>query len=244
MNENNPSISVIIPVYNGAAFIGEALASIAAQHYTPLEIIVVDDGSTDTTAAAVQSFAASNALPLHYLYQPNRGPAAARNAGIALAQGVVLAFLDADDRWSGDKLQIQLPLLQGPPAASVVMGWARFFCSLADEAGGVQEKVSEPVGLGVVQAMLCWRSVFERVGLFNPDLRLGEDTDWLLRLREANLQLLHHSDVVLLYRRHADNITKHTFGQPIHLLQNLRRSLARRRVPGSSGVSGAIQPRI
>ena len=100
----NVLLSVIMPVYNGAEFLAEAVASIVAQAYQPLEIIVVDDGSTDETATIVQSLGGE----IRYLYQFNQGPAAARNAGLALAQGDLIAFLDVDDLWPADKLAQQM----------------------------------------------------------------------------------------------------------------------------------------
>jgi glycosyltransferase involved in cell wall biosynthesis len=89
---SNPLVSVVTPVYNGEAFLRETLESIFAQDYEPFEVIVVDDGSTDGSAAIARSYPAAR-----YIRQHNQGPAAARNAGIAAARGEFLAFVDADD---------------------------------------------------------------------------------------------------------------------------------------------------
>src|SRR5262245_10754564 len=99
-----PLVSCIVPVYNGEAFLGEALASIRAQRHRPIEILVVDDGSTDGTAAVVMAADAG----IRYMRQDNAGGAAARNRGIGMARGTFVAFLDADDLWPPEKLERQI----------------------------------------------------------------------------------------------------------------------------------------
>lgn len=227
---NSPQVSVIIPVYNGAAFICEALDSIAVQHYPALEIIVVDDGSTDDTRAVVQAYSAGSPIAVNYLGQENRGPAAARNRAIAAAQGQVFAFLDADDLWTPDKLAVQIPLLEEPEPVDVLMGSARFFKRTARSDGsGIDEEISAPSTFLGFQVAICRRKVFDQVGLLNESLRTGEDTDWFMRVREAGVKIKIHPEVVLLYRRHEQNLTRRLFGDPTGMLPLLRQSLQRRR---------------
>src|ERR1700674_2867038 len=97
---NASLISVVIPVYNAAAFLAETLASVFAQQYHPLEVVLVDDGSTDRSLAIAEAWVP----PLRIRHQANAGPAAARNRGIEMARGEYLAFIDADDRWPQGRL--------------------------------------------------------------------------------------------------------------------------------------------
>jgi len=100
-----PALSVIVPCYNMGRFLPEAVESVLAQGHPELQIIVVDDGSTDDTAACVRALP----HPVEYIRQDNRGPAAARNRGIRAARHDVLGFIDADDLWPPGKLRLQLP---------------------------------------------------------------------------------------------------------------------------------------
>src|SRR4030042_4290993 len=114
-------VSAIIPVYNGEAFLAEAVESIRQQGYRPIEIIIVDDGSTDNT----KRIAAGLKGDVHYVYQPNSGLPAARNRGLNEARGDVIAFLDVDDLWSRDKLEHQLLRLNDAPSAEIVLGYTQ-----------------------------------------------------------------------------------------------------------------------
>src|SRR5690242_14976762 len=114
-----PSVSVIIPTYNRARFVGEAVASALAQTLPPLEVIVVDDGSTDDTADVV---ARLNDPRVVYLRQENAGPATARNTGVEAARGDLIALLDSDDRWLPRKLELQVPLFEGDGKIGLVYG--------------------------------------------------------------------------------------------------------------------------
>jgi len=118
MSLTGPLLSAIVPTYNAAGFLAEAIESIRWQTYQPVEIIVVDDGSTDDTAEVVRGLGGE----IRYVEQANAGPAAARNRGLELAQGELIAFLDADDRWPRDKLEIQVPRLLGNPELDLVLG--------------------------------------------------------------------------------------------------------------------------
>lgn len=217
---NQPLVSVVIPVYNGERFLAEAVASVRAQNYAPLEIIIVDDGSTDGTAELVRGLGDD----IQYVYQPNAGPAAARNRGLELARGEIIAFQDADDVWADDKLAGQLALLRQYPAAGVVLGATRLI-QMNERAPG-----SGASGMvAVLQAALFRRSVFEQVGLLNEQLRLSEDTDWYLRAIEQGVQIITHRQIVLFYRRHGANLTQNSRDTTAHLLLALKRSLNRRR---------------
>ena len=101
---NTLSVSVIIPVYNGGKFLAEAINSILSQKHSPIEIIVIDDGSTDNTSEVAMSYGNR----VHYVYQENKGAPAARNHGLRLASGNIIASLDADDIWAENKLKKQL----------------------------------------------------------------------------------------------------------------------------------------
>lgn len=202
-------VSVIIPVYNGACYLGAALASVMAQQAQPLEVIVVDDGSTDETPAVVAQWQQSATLPIHYRYQANAGPAAARNHGVALAQGDLLAFLDADDWWHPQKLQWQIERLLREPTLGYVV------CHMqVVQAANTQWPRSlnqahyqnDPPCL-LPSALLVRREIFEQVGPFDEHYRYSDDADWFLRAKDAGIPQAVVPAPLVYKRIHASNLS-------------------------------------
>src|SRR3954453_12452168 len=122
MTNESPLVSVIIPVYNGARYLGAALESVFAQTYRNFEVIVVDDGSVDDSGVIAQSFP-----DVHYIHQTNQGVAAARNHGIEAARGGYFAFLDQDDLWTADKLKLQIEYLLTHPEVGYTLTQQKYF---------------------------------------------------------------------------------------------------------------------
>ncbi len=207
MNKQPPNISVIIPVYNGERYLGAAIESVLAQGRYPIEIIVVDDGSTDQSARVAEGY-----HPLARLYQQAKaGPGAARNLGVAAAQGEFLAFLDADDLWSSDKLERQVALLQQQPTLDMVFGQVEQFIS--PELGREQSLVlpAQPVMAGIhVGAMLIRRQSFVKVGKFATGWTIGEFMEWYGRAQTLGLQSVILPAVVMRRRIHMTNLTRRT----------------------------------
>lgn len=203
-------ISVVVPAYNVEAFIGEAIESIFAQGIPAedLEIIVVDDGSTDGTADRARAFGDR----VRVVTQANGGPGAARNTGLELVQGEFLAFLDADDFWSDDKLRTQLQILRENPELDGVLG-----CQCQHLQGVDQQALKrDPAAYGrilpgvLLGSMLIRRLSFLKVGMLRTDMKLGEFVDWYNRAEEAKLQIRNTQDVVLFRRNHGGNtVTAH-----------------------------------
>jgi glycosyltransferase involved in cell wall biosynthesis len=222
---------VIVPVFNGERLIGDALRSIRAQTRPVDEIVVVDDGSTDGTAAEVTGLGVPG---LVLLRQENRGPSAARNRGIAAATGDLITFLDADDEWRPDKLAIQLPLLERQEV-DVVSGCTE---GVALEKQGLRARslLPEWSSRQIVQvgAMLMRKRVFDRVGGFDETLRFAEDMDWCIRARERGVAVHFHDDTVLLYRRHGDNVTNDVDARDRAFVQVLKKTLDRKRARGAT----------
>jgi glycosyltransferase involved in cell wall biosynthesis len=212
----NPLVSVVIPVFNGERFLREAVQSVLDQQYAPLEIIIVDDGSTDGTATVARSLPAT----VRYLHQPNQGPAAARNRGIEQAQGGLIAFADADDLWPPAKLELQLPYLINDPGVEIVMGRVQ----LLSETGLTESAFSVNLGCAVIR-----KSVFDRVGLFDETMRYSEDVDWFMRARESGAAIMTIDAVTLFYRQHEQNMTRGKSTSELNVLKALKRSLDRRR---------------
>ena len=225
-----PLVSVVIPVFNGERFLREAVESVLAQKYAPLEIIMVDDGSTDGTADVARSLPET----VRYLHQSNQGPAAARNRGIEHAQGSLIAFADADDLWPEDKLALQLPYMMRDPAAEIVMG--RIQQVLLSETGA--ENFAEPAFSVNLGSAIIRKSVFERVGLFDETMRYSEDVDWFMRAREGRAAIVTIDAVTLLYRQHDQNMTRGKSTSELNVLKALKRSLDRRRE--STGFASAL----
>jgi glycosyltransferase involved in cell wall biosynthesis len=231
----DPLLSVVIPVFNGERFLREAVESVLAQKYSPLEIIIVDDGSTDGTAELVRSLPET----VRYLHQPNQGPAAARNRGIEQAQGSLIAFADADDLWPEDKLGLQLPYLIGNEATEIVMGRIQQVVLSETVNGQTQaEEFAEPAFSVNLGSAVIRKSVFERVGLFDETMRYSEDVDWFMRAREGGAAIITIDAVTLLYRQHDQNMTRGKSTTELNVLKALKRSLDRRRE--SNGFASAL----
>jgi glycosyltransferase involved in cell wall biosynthesis len=223
---NGPLVSVVVPAFNAVRFLPEALASIVRQGYEPLEIVVVDDGSSDGTGEVAR---ASRARPV-VIEQPNRGPAAARNRGIAAAKGELIAFLDADDLWPDGKLALQVPRLMEDASLDVVLGQIRYEALDDRTLDGIRFDAPEGVLTNVnLGAGVFRRNVFDRVGLFDESLRFSEDQDWFLRARELDAGIAVLGEVTLRYRLHAGNMTRGKSGRELALTSVLKRSLDRRR---------------
>jgi glycosyltransferase involved in cell wall biosynthesis len=182
------TVSVVVPCFNGARFVAEAVRSALAQTHQDLEIVVVDDGSTDDSAAVVRGLGAPR---VRIIAQANAGVSAARNRGAAAARGEYLAFLDQDDAWLPEKLERQLARFAERPAAGLV--YADSFIVAEDGAvlGRVGERARLPAGdvfdallvenVVPVSTLLLPRAVFQMVGGFGR-YRYVEDLDLILRV--------------------------------------------------------------
>jgi glycosyltransferase involved in cell wall biosynthesis len=230
-----PLVSVVIPVFNGEAFLREAVQSVFSQKYSPVEIIVVDDGSTDGSATVARTFPG----PVRYLHQSNSGPAAARNRGIEHAQGSLIAFADADDLWPAAKLELQLPYLIRDPAIEIVMGRIQQVRLSETVNGQTQaEDFGEPAFSVNLGSAVIRKTVFERVGLFDETMRYSEDVDWFMRAREGGAAIATIDAVTLFYRQHEQNMTRGKSTSELNVLKTLKRSLDRRRE--STGFASAL----
>lgn len=241
-----PRTSVVIPAFNAGWIVGEAIASALRQTAPPLEVIVVDDGSTDDTAARVGALRDER---VRLLRQTNRGSAAARNAGIRAARGEVVALLDADDVWPDDKLAAQLRLLDGPPAADLVTGATQMLNATAapgasDAPGRRFTPRGAPWTAPLLGSALFRRTVFDTVGLFDEPLRgAGEDVDWFIRARELGVATAATDRVTLYYRLHGRNMTHGLDAAGRGLFAALKRSLDRRAAEGRSQVPAPAPPK-
>ncbi|BAQ61472.1 glycosyltransferase [Geminocystis sp. NIES-3708] len=221
----NPFISVIIPAFNAEKYLKDAIESVIKQNYQPLEIILIDDGSTDNTAKIAKSF-----QDIQYIYQENSGPVIARNNGIKIAKGEYIAFLDADDLWTDDHLELLVNCFKKDPYVEVAIGYVQ--CLLLKEKNEEKEYFEEfsnstiNVNLG---AGLYKKSVFEKLGNFDPNLSSSEDVDWFLRIKEANINQIIVSESVLCYRIHDSNVSRDRKNSYSAFLKSLKMSLDRRK---------------
>jgi glycosyltransferase involved in cell wall biosynthesis len=199
----NPLIGVIVPVFNGERYLGATLESILAQSYRPLEIVVVDDGSTDGSMAVIGRFGRA----VNYVRQPNQGTGAARNRGVLHSTADYLAFLDQDDLWSSDKLIRQMEALRAHESADMVFGQVQQFRSpdWQESTGSRIACPERPMPGYLPSALLVRRTSFLRVGPFDTRWRLGAWTDWYARARDAGLVAHMLSDVVAWRRIHGGN---------------------------------------
>lgn len=210
-------MSVVVPTFNRAALLREALESVARQTYTNFEAIVVDDGSTDETREVV----AASAVEPVYIYQENQGRGAARNAGVRCARGELVAFLDSDDLWYPDRLARHVEFLarhrdavfiHGPvdvideggrpdPAAGRRM--ARLYRKAAGRGFGLETLLDSC--LIFTSAVTARKSLFDEVGLFDPDFRVREDFEWYLRAACRHRIDYLEGPPATAYRIHAGN---------------------------------------
>ncbi|MBE9201578.1 MULTISPECIES: glycosyltransferase family A protein [unclassified Nodularia (in: cyanobacteria)] len=227
---NLPLVSVIIPCYNRERYLAEAIESVLEQTYPNIELIVIDDGSSDRSGEIAQSY------PLKYHYQTNGGIGAARNAGIAVANGEFLAFLDSDDIWVKDKLAKQMAVFDTHPDIEAVFGYAQnFYSPELDENFKSRIRCPEkPIAAHLSTAMLIKRSPFLRVGKFDTNLKTGIDISWYIWAMEHQLQQITIPDVVYYRRLHESNngITARQYAnERLHLIKaKLDRERAKQRV--------------
>ncbi len=233
MNDATP-VSVIVPTYNAAPFISDAIECVLTQDYPADEIIVVDDGSTDMTAQVVAGFGGA----VRYVHQENQGPAGARNVGLRLARGRLITFLDADDLWAPSTLRVLRDRMVCDPGAEIVLGLIQYMRRATK--GSLFEPFGEPCFSLSLDAALFRREVFDKVGFFDTSRRSSEDIDWFLRARESGAALQVINDVVLFYRRHNDNLTRDRESSHRDLAHALKRSLDRRRGGGMSVSRGNL----
>jgi len=222
MIENDPLVSVIMPAYNAKLYIEEAIRSVLDQDYPNIELIVIDDGSSDGTAELAESLGER----VRVIRQINGGPAAARNKGIADARGELIAFLDADDLWLPGKVSAQVRYLAEHPDVGLVYGkfirWdGRSDGSfppppvrqndqgsttlVAEHSGRIYRELLFDNIVHIITAMVR-KSVFETVGCFDEHLRTGEDYDlWLRVSREFQADKLNRT--LACYRVHSQSTT-------------------------------------
>ena len=218
----NPLVSIIVAALNGERFLTEALGSAFAQEYDPFEVVFVDDGSEDRTGEIARSF------PVRYIWQENSGLPAARNAGLAIARGELICFLDADDVFPPTKLRQQVAYLDEHPKVGCVLGHQEWIVAGLDPPPLAPDPIfGVPGGVQFVSAMVR-REVLDEVGGFDPSFRYAEDRDLFIRMREHGVSIDVLREIVLHKRLHGENMT--LAAPTTHpMLRSLREKLQRER---------------
>lgn len=199
-----PVISVVIPVYNTEKYLACAIESVLDQKGNfALDLIVLDDGSTDKTAEIAKSFGNR----LRYIYQTNSGISATRNAGIKAAQGDFIAFLDADDYWTENKLSLQIHAFEMDTSLDIVFGQIQQFLSpeLSPEAKAKLVCDSKIMPGYHASTLMIRKESLSKVGFFNPELKAGEFLDWYDRAKKIGLNISVLPELLAMRRLHETN---------------------------------------
>lgn len=220
-------VSVVIPCFNAAPYVGEAIESVLSQVRRDDEVIVIDDGSTDDSAQVVAGFGKR----IRYQRQDNQGISAARNSGLALATGAFIGFLDADDLWSERSLSVRLRCLTANPDIHCAFGWVVPFIS-PDVPPDVRDTIGD---IGETQpgrmagSLLLRHAVIAQVGRFDSEFRIGETMDWVARIDAAGFRSHDVGEIVLHRRVHGANTVIKQRNMRSDYLRVLRAAIARRR---------------
>lgn len=214
--KKTPKVSVVIPAYNTAAFIAETLNSVFGQTFEDFEVIVVNDGSPDTPEleVALQPYATR----IRYIKQENKGLPGARNAGIRIARGELLAFVDSDDLWMPDYLSAQVEFLANHPGVDASISDALLFGSGGEVVWKMLKEGTSPV-LGFEQmlkrqggqlpsAMVVRRQRVVDIGLFDERIRIGEDVEFCVRLCFPESAIGYLGRVLVKYRQRPNSLTE------------------------------------
>lgn len=204
-----PLVSIIIPCYNGAAYLEEALLSALAQSYAKVEVLVVDDGSTDCSPEIAQRF------PVRYIRQQNRGKSEARNLGIQECNGAYIVFLDADDRLKPQAIESGLRAMERHPDCAFAVGDHVFisgdgsYLSPSKKVAPLHshyEALLTSNFIEMISSVLFCRSIFDELGGFDRNLPVAEDYELYLRVARVRRGCSHPA-VVAEYRKHKENIS-------------------------------------
>lgn len=220
-----PTHSVIIPMLNGARHVREAIASALAQLDADDEVLVIDNGSEDGSPEMVAAYPDAR---LRLLFEPKRGPAAARNRGIVHARGSFISFLDHDDLWPDGRQQGLLEALAETPGANAAHGrfLVRFDAPDSHRFAQINGRHAPTIGL---HPYLFRRGLIEKAGLMDEGMMLGEDSDYLARLGSAGMIAAVYDGAAAVYRRHEGNMTLDIAAAGRGMLEMLARNIARRR---------------
>jgi glycosyltransferase involved in cell wall biosynthesis len=215
-----PTVSVVIAAFDAERFLAETLDSVLAQDHPEMEIVLVDDGSTDATPEIARSYGG-----VTYVRQPNRGLGAAQNHGLAIAGGEYVSFLDADDLWLPTKTSRELAVLTARPDVDMVFAQVEQFGT-----GPIAEAFRVLPGYSTGTLLLA-RTTFDRVGPFSESVTVGPFLEWYLRALDAGL-VAHVLDDVLMHRRiHEHNMGVRLREQQSDYLRILKAAMDRRRSP-------------
>jgi glycosyltransferase involved in cell wall biosynthesis len=226
-------ISVVIAVFEGERFLAEAVESVLAQTLAPDEVIVVDDGSSDRSAAVAASFGA----PVRLIRTAHRGVSAARNTGVAESTGGLIGFLDADDMMKPDRLERQAAVLAERAELDLVLGRGEVIAEKGVELPELITATRAPIAADrepyYAMTLLARRRAFDLVGPFDPELRLAEDGDWLMRAFDAGLAYDVMEEPLTVRRFHGANASYDTAGARRANFEILRRRATRHRTRSS-----------
>ncbi len=225
-------VSIVIAAHNEEAFIDQALQSVHAQTYKPIEVIVVDDGSQDRTA---QIAATHN---VHLIQQPHLGPSAARNTGLRNAHGQYWTIFDADDLMPPHRIEKQITHLQQHPHHQIVLGLTTAFVNPGEPRpphyNPTWDNGPFPACAGT---LLARREVLEVVGDYDETIALAYDVEWLARAKDAGVPAGHVDEVCLHYRIHRGNTSAEKPAVHQAMLKLLRESIHRQASAGWSGAT-------
>ena len=231
MSSTAPDISVVIPVHNGERYLAASIQSVLDQRHPSLELLVVDNGSTDATAEVARSFSS-----VRYVHRADKGLCKALNHALEQCRGAMLGFLDADDLWSPDRLTLQLAAFASDPAVEMVFGHVEQFISPElDEAAKAKLSIRNRLLPGRYRgSMLVRKESFWRVGPFDPSLDYGEFIDWYMRAEEQKIREVMLPEVMTLRRIHGANTGYTERHLRVELARVLKRGLDRRRRSGGA----------
>jgi glycosyltransferase involved in cell wall biosynthesis len=218
-------VSVILPVFNGERFVRDTIESVLRQTYRPLDVVVVDDGSTDGSMGIIRTF-----RQIRWVSHPNCGVSAARNTGVEASSGPFLAFIDQDDLWLPDKIEQQMRVLREDPSVDYVLTWqTRFVQPGVPRPAWVRpESIDVPLRAFDPSALLVRRSSFLRVGVFDVSYATAPDADWFFRAKDAGLRGECVPAVLVSRRIHAANSSRNPSGTA-ELRRVARASIMRQR---------------